>query len=128
MPSSSFLGGASEGRGAPFSGCELVDTVRSNGGLLRFLGNVSAMRSKSGSPADMEDVEFERGNGLAPPPPSSDPEDFPVRNPRVFLIRRGVKKPASPAQLLLLLLPTWLEVDEFDPESFCPKVAPQHRD
>ncbi len=37
VPSSSFLRIASEGRAAPFSGCEVVEAVRSNGGLLRFL-------------------------------------------------------------------------------------------
>lgn len=129
VPSSNFFSRASVGRAAPFSGCEAVEAVRSKVGLLRFLGNVSAMRSKSGRPADMEDVEFERGKGFAPPSPeSSVAEGFPVRNPRVFLIRRGVKKPARPAQLLLL--PTCEEVapDEFDPDGFCPNVAPQQRD
>lgn len=85
------------------------------------------MRSKSGSPADIEEVELDLGKGLGPPTipaTSSDNVVFPVRNPRVFLMSLGVKKPAKPLQLLPL------EICELSPapEGFCPKAAPQQRD
>lgn len=106
VPSSILLSRGSEGRAAPFSGCEVVEAVLSRGGLaLRFLGSVSAMRSRSGSPADMDEVELDLGKGLGPtvtPPLSSDEAVLPVRSPRVFLMSLGVKNPARPPQLLLL--------------------------
>ena len=91
---------------------------------MRFLGKVSAMRSRSGSPADMDEVELDRGKALGPPTASSEQADLPVRSPRVLLMRRGVKKPARLPQLLPPLLATW----DPPPDGFCPKVAPQQRD
>lgn len=94
--------------------------------MLRFLGKVRAMRSKSGSPDDIEEVELDLGKGFGPPtiPLSSEEAVFPVRIPRVFLMSLGVKKPASPLQLLPLV--SW---EPRPPaEGFCPKAAPQQRD
>ncbi|TNN89242.1 hypothetical protein EYF80_000530 [Liparis tanakae] len=128
VPSSILRCRASEGRAAPFSGWELVEAVLSRGGLaLRFLGKVRAMRSRSGSPDDIEEVELDLGKGLGPPaivPGSSVEVVFPVRSPRVFLMSRGVKNPANPLQPLPLVT-----CDASPPpEGFCPKAAPQQRD
>lgn len=127
VPSSILLSRASEGRPPPFSGCEVVEAVLSSGGFaLRFRGKVRAMRSRSGSPDAIEEVELDLGKAFGPPamlPASSEEAVFPVRSPRVLLMSRGVKKPANPLQLLPLA------TCEANPaaEGFCPKAAPQHR-
>jgi len=111
----------------------LEDVLSSGGFALRFLGKVKAIRSKSGNPADMEEVELDLGKGLESPPtgkvpttPSSDEEIavFPVRSPKVRFMSLGVKKPANPLQLLVLTC----AAKPPPGEGFCPKAAPQQRD
>lgn len=90
-PSSGCFGSVSLALSTSSSGWEEVDTVLSSWSLdlWQFLGRVIAILSCSGSPEDMEDVEFDLGKGLGV---SSLAAGFPARKPSVFLIKRGVKK------------------------------------